>query len=41
MNPRAQTFRVGLFGIDKFKNVDKTVRTLESALDKVLEEVTK
>lgn len=36
-----QTFRIGLFGIDKLKNVDKTVRTLESALDKVLEEVTK
>lgn len=36
-----QTFRIGLFGLDKLKNVDETVRTLETALDKVLEEVTK
>jgi aspartate aminotransferase-like enzyme len=36
-----QTFRIGLFGLDKLKNVDETVRTLEMALDKVLEEVSK
>ena len=35
-----QTFRIGLFGLDKLKNVDETVRILETALDKVLEEVT-
>lgn len=30
------TFRVGLFGLDKLLNVDKTVEILEIALDKVL-----
>ena len=33
-----QTFRVGLFGLDKLKNVDETVRILEEALDQVLAE---
>ncbi|MDD0844449.1 aminotransferase class V-fold PLP-dependent enzyme [Pseudomonas sp. Gutcm_11s] len=31
-----QTFRLGLFGLDKLGNVDRTVATLEQALDKVL-----
>lgn len=31
-----QTFRVGLFGLDKLGNVERTVATLEQALDKVL-----
>jgi aspartate aminotransferase-like enzyme len=33
-----QTFRVGLFGLDKLKNMDETVRILEEALDQVLAE---
>lgn len=31
-----QTFRLGLFGLDKLGNVERTVATLEQALDKVL-----
>lgn len=31
-----QTFRLGLFGLDKLGNVERTVNTLEQALDKVL-----
>ncbi len=31
-----QTFRLGLFGLDKLQNVDRTVATLEKALDKIL-----
>jgi aspartate aminotransferase-like enzyme len=31
-----QTFRVGLFGLDKLRNVDRTVANLEQALDKIL-----
>ncbi len=31
-----QTFRVGLFGLDKLQNVDRTVATLESALEEIL-----
>ncbi len=30
-----QTFRLGLFGLDKLHNVDRTVATLEQALDKI------
>jgi aspartate aminotransferase-like enzyme len=30
-----QTFRIGLFGLDKLHNIERTVRTLEQALDKV------
>jgi aspartate aminotransferase-like enzyme len=30
------TFRVGLFGLDKWHNVDRTVAQLAGALDKVL-----
>lgn len=30
------TFRLGLFGLDKLHNVDRTVASLEAALDKVL-----
>lgn len=30
-----QTFRLGLFGLDKLGNVERTVTTLEQALDKV------
>ena len=31
-----QTFRIGLFGLDKLHNVDRTVQHLSDALDKVL-----
>ncbi|MCE5364509.1 aminotransferase class V-fold PLP-dependent enzyme [Pseudomonas anguilliseptica] len=31
-----QTFRLGLFGLDKLGNIERTVATLEQALDKVL-----
>ncbi len=31
-----QTFRLGLFGLDKLHNVDRTVSSLEAALDQVL-----
>lgn len=31
-----QTFRIGLFGLDKLANIDRTVGHLETALDKVL-----
>jgi aspartate aminotransferase-like enzyme len=31
-----QTFRIGLFGLDKLHNVDRTVSHLEAALDKIL-----
>ena len=30
-----QSFRLGLFGLDKLHNVDRTVQTLEAALDKL------
>lgn len=30
-----KTFRLGLFGLDKLHNIDRTVATLEAALDKV------
>ncbi|MFP6849841.1 MAG: aminotransferase class V-fold PLP-dependent enzyme [Pseudomonas sp.] len=33
-----QTFRLGLFGLDKLGNIDRSVATLEQALDKVLAE---
>ena len=31
-----QTFRLGLFGVDKLQNVDRTVETLDEALSQVL-----
>ena len=31
-----KTFRVGLFGLEKLHNVERTVRQLEAALDQVL-----
>ena len=31
-----QTFRIGLFGLDKMRNVDRTVATFATALDQVL-----
>src|SRR3546814_4564552 len=31
-----KTFRLGLFGLDKLHNVDRTVATLAKALDKIL-----
>ena len=31
-----KTFRIGLFGLDKLGNVDRTVQTFAQALDKVL-----
>lgn len=36
MDTRASTFRVGLFGLDKLQNVDRTVDTLTAALDRIL-----
>ena len=32
-----QTFRIGLFGLEKLHNIERTVATLEQALDKVLQ----
>jgi aspartate aminotransferase-like enzyme len=32
-----KTFRLGLFGLDKLHNVDRTVENLERALDQVLD----
>ena len=34
-----KTFRIGLFGLDKLKNVEATMRTMEAALDNVLHEL--
>ncbi len=31
-----QTFRLGLFGLDKLQNVDRTVATLDEALSQIL-----
>jgi len=31
-----QTFRMGLFGLDKLKNIDRTVQTIRDALEAVL-----
>ncbi|MEM7463447.1 MAG: aminotransferase class V-fold PLP-dependent enzyme [Pseudomonadota bacterium] len=31
-----QTFRIGLFGLDKLHNIDRTVESLEKAVDQVL-----
>jgi aspartate aminotransferase-like enzyme len=33
-----KTFRIGLFGLDKLKNIDRTLSTMEAALDNVLME---
>ena len=30
------SFRIGLFGLDKLHNVDRTVASLEAVLDRVL-----
>lgn len=30
-----KTFRIGLFGLDKLQNIDRTVASLEAALDKI------
>lgn len=35
-SPQTQTFRIGLFGLDKLMNVDRTVSNFEIALDAVL-----
>lgn len=32
-----QTFRIGLFGLDKLQNVDRTVETLNKALSRILQ----
>ena len=32
-----QTFRLGLFGLDKLQNIDRTVASLEAAIDEVFE----
>lgn len=34
--PEFRTFRLGLFGLDKLQNVDRTVANLEAVLDRVL-----
>ncbi|RZW02272.1 MAG: alanine--glyoxylate aminotransferase family protein, partial [Rhodobacteraceae bacterium] len=34
--PDYKSFRIGLFGIDKLKDVDASVGRLEAALDKVV-----
>ena len=31
-----QTFRLGLFGLDKLQNIDRTVASLERALEQVV-----
>jgi aspartate aminotransferase-like enzyme len=31
-----RTFRVGLFGLDKLQNIDRTVAQLAAALDKII-----
>jgi aspartate aminotransferase-like enzyme len=31
-----QTFRIGLFGLEKLHNIERTVSTLEQALDEVM-----
>ncbi len=31
-----QTFRLGLFGLDKLQNVDRTVETFEKVLNTIL-----
>jgi len=31
------TFRLGLFGLDKLQNIDRTVASLEAALDEVFD----
>jgi aspartate aminotransferase-like enzyme len=35
-----QTFRIGLFGLDKLHNIERSVKSLSDALDKVLEPLT-
>ncbi|MFQ3249457.1 MAG: aspartate aminotransferase-like enzyme [Glaciecola sp.] len=34
--PDYQTFRIGLFGLDKLHNIDRTVANLESVINKIL-----
>jgi aspartate aminotransferase-like enzyme len=34
-----QTFRIGLFGLDKLHNIDRSVQSLSDALDQVLEPI--
>jgi len=36
ISDKFQTFRLGLFGLDKLTNIDATVQRLERALDQVL-----
>ena len=36
-NPHTQTFRVGLFGLEKWKDVDGTVKTFRDGLTTALE----
>jgi aspartate aminotransferase-like enzyme len=31
-----QTFRIGLFGLEKLHNIERTLSTLEQALDEVM-----
>jgi aspartate aminotransferase-like enzyme len=31
-----KTFRIGLFGLDKLQNIDRTVAQLQNALDKAV-----
>lgn len=31
-----QTFRIGLFGLEKLRNIERTISTLEQAVDEVI-----
>ena len=33
--PDFRTFRIGLFGLEKLRHVDRTVRTLDEALNRI------
>jgi aspartate aminotransferase-like enzyme len=33
-----KTFRVGLFGLDKLANIDRTVASLDAALTRILDD---
>ena len=35
-NPKINCFRIGLFGIDKIKNKDRTINNFLNKLDKVI-----
>jgi aspartate aminotransferase-like enzyme len=37
--PDFRTFRIGLFGLDKLRNVERTVKSLDVAFSRLLAEV--